>query len=253
LSTSALTGGASTPSGTFAWTAPTTVPLVYNNGYSVTFTPTDTNYNTATNTVSISVFFTSVADFGTWLESQSTNNAATAYTVKLNVSDLGGSVSTDGSIGAVLNAKPSKYVYLDLSDSTITTIPDSAFGSYDIEGCATLTGITMPNTVTSIGLNAFRGTSLTSITIPDSVTTIGDQAFLGTGLTSVTIPNSVTSIGTMAFFGTSLTSVTFERAGTTIADEYTFPGGSSLQSAYTAGGIGTYKRPNTTSDTWSKQ
>ena len=39
-------------------------------------------------------------------------------------------------------------------------------------------------------------TSLTSVTIPNSVTSIGDEAFHDcTSLTSVTIPNSVTSIG----------------------------------------------------------
>ena len=42
--------------------------------------------------------------------------------------------------------------------------------------------------------------SLTSITIPNSVTSIGGRAFSNcTGLTSVTIPNSVTSIGGGAF------------------------------------------------------
>ena len=43
-------------------------------------------------------------------------------------------------------------------------------------------------------------TSLTSVTIPNSVTSIGDYAFDDcTSLTSVTIPNSVTSIGSGAF------------------------------------------------------
>ncbi|MFR6424693.1 MAG: leucine-rich repeat domain-containing protein [Oscillospiraceae bacterium] len=53
-------------------------------------------------------------------------------------------------------------------------------------------------------------TSLTSVTIPDSVTSIGEYAFSGcTSLTSVTIPDSVTSIGECAFYEcTSLTSVT---------------------------------------------
>ena len=55
LSTSALTGG-DISNGSFAWTTPETIPTVTNNGYSVTFTPTDAdNYNTATYTVSIVV------------------------------------------------------------------------------------------------------------------------------------------------------------------------------------------------------
>ena len=46
----------------------------------------------------------------------------------------------------------------------------------------------------------YECSGLTSVTIGNSVTSIGDEAFLGcSGLTSVTIPNSVTSIGISAF------------------------------------------------------
>ena len=65
--------------------------------------------------------------------------------------------------------------------------------------------------VTSIA-SAFDGcTSLTSITIPNSVTSIGSYAFRGcASLTSVTIPNSVKSISSQAFYGcTSLTKVDY--------------------------------------------
>ena len=75
---------------------------------------------------------------------------------------------------------------------------------------SSLTSVTIPNSVTTIGGSAFYGcTGLTSVNIPNSVTTIGSYAFdRCSGLTSVTIPNSVTTIGTSAFAGCSgLTSV----------------------------------------------
>ncbi|MDE5887607.1 MAG: leucine-rich repeat domain-containing protein, partial [Muribaculaceae bacterium] len=64
-----------------------------------------------------------------------------------------------------------------------------------------LTSITIPNTVTSIGGYTFRGcSSLASITIPNSVTSIGWYDFSGcSSLTSITIPNSVISISHHAF------------------------------------------------------
>ena len=67
----------------------------------------------------------------------------------------------------------------------------------------------IPNSVTSLSNFAFSHTSrLTGITIPDSVTSIGIAAFVNTGLLSVTIPASVTSIGVDVFNGSeSLTAI----------------------------------------------
>jgi hypothetical protein len=76
----------------------------------------------------------------------------------------------------------------------------------------------IPNSVTSIGDDAFYRKSLTSVTIPNSVKSIGNTAFYGcSGLTSVSIGNSVTSIGSYAFSGCSnLTSITIPNSVTSI-------------------------------------
>jgi len=70
----------------------------------------------------------------------------------------------------------------------------------------------IPSSVTRIGEGTFQNcTSLTSITIPNSVTSIGRVAFFRTGLTSITIPNSVNSIEDEAFRGnSSLAKVIFQ-------------------------------------------
>ena len=81
---------------------------------------------------------------------------------------------------------------------SITKIKNYTFDSFSgIRG-----NLTIPETVTEIGTDAFTSCGFTgSLTIPASVTTIGDDAFYNcdklTG--SLTIPNSVTKIGNSSF------------------------------------------------------
>jgi hypothetical protein len=238
------TGGTSYPKST---TAPTS-----DGSYAVTFdVAAGTNYKAKTSlsagTLFISVSFSDIELFKTWLAGKPANNAETAYAVKLDLDDSGLS-----SLVYTLRTDTTKYFRLDLSDSTFTNIynsfwicsnltsiilPDSvtSIGEQAFDGCTSLTNIYIPNSVTEIEGNAFNGcTSLTSITLPSGVTSIGNFAFnhcsnltsinihaniesieFGaffdcTSLTSVTIGSGVTSIGEQAFYGcTSLVSVTF--------------------------------------------
>lgn len=101
------------------------------------------------------------------------------------------------------------------SSLTSLTIPDSVttIGGWAFDDCNVLRRVTIGNNVTSIGPAAFQRCSyLRNITIGNSVTTIGGEAFFNCwSLTTVTIPNSVTSIGENAFYRCSgLISLTVE-------------------------------------------
>jgi len=175
--------------------------------------------------------FTSIASMKAWLDSAPANTAATAYTIQLNVSDLG---VDSYAVGSALKTNDTKYVNLDLSGSSITSIEENAFFF-----CEKLTNVTIPNSVTSIGEMAFAGCfSLTDVTIGSGVTSIGVSAFISChGLTSVTIPDSVTSIGQQAFsYCEKLTGVTIG-SGVTSIGFYAFSGCTSLTSVSIPSGV----------------
>ena len=71
-----------------------------------------------------------------------------------------------------------------------------------------LTSITLPNSIETIGADAFYLTPLTQIVLPDSVVDIGDSAFCGCkNLESVKLSKNTKYIGSSAFWGTAITSI----------------------------------------------
>ena len=81
-------------------------------------------------------------------------------------------------------------------DLTVTQVSD-----YACYKCRQMTSVSIPNTVTSLGVSSFLGCSgLTSIDLPNSLTRIGSTAFEECSeLTSLYLPSSVTKIEPFAF------------------------------------------------------
>ncbi len=110
------------------------------------------------------------------------------------------SVTSIGEFSLILNPNL-KYINVEEgntyynSHSSNCIIETSTFKL--IVGCR---NTTIPTFVTEIGECAFAGcVGLTSINIPNSVTTIGGDAFYASGLTSINLSNNLTYIGPSAF------------------------------------------------------
>ena len=156
---------------------------------------------------------------------------------------------------------PSSVSFLDVTYN-VTTIGDSAFEDCNVtsvvlsegittiekdafKNCGVLTNLTIPESLSIIGGDAFEGTPFlrkmsdgviyighvlysykgnmpkdTEITVKDGIVSISDHAFYSySNLVSVTIPGSVTHIGSSAFWNCGLTSVNLSEGLEFIGDE----------------------------------
>ena len=108
----------------------------------------------------------------------------------------------------------------------IATISDNTFLR-----CTALVDVNIPQSITSIGANAFRYCPFISLELPADLQSIGRNAFQDCAkLTSINIPENVTTMGSCVFYGcTSLGSVTFPQNITNVP-ELTFQNCSNLTS-----------------------
>lgn len=144
----------------------------------------------------------------------------------------------------VFNDKASILYYADSTVSGHLTIPDT-LGGYPVAeiigafwGCADLTGVTLPASVTSLGDWAFADcVRLADIEIPDGVATLGTKAFYNCALPHVVIPEGVTNIGDLAFGScTNLQDIVIPDSVTSLGSDV-FNNCSGMTNAMIGGGV----------------
>ena len=149
---------------------------------------------------------------------------------------------TEANIPSSVEFEGNQYPVIKINDRvfsgntnlTTVTLPESltTLGGEAFRGCQSLKIVKIPSKVTAIPDHCFEGcSSLESVTIPDGVTTIGTDAFYKCkNLESVALPESLTTLGSRSFeFCKSLKTIKIPSGVTTIPFQC-FNGCSSLES-----------------------
>ena len=114
----------------------------------------------------------------------------------------------------------SDYAFLNCDSLSTITLPNSikSLGTGAFYDCDTLKTVKLPTGITKIAKQAFYHCGfLQSITIPQSVTEIGAEAFAACSkLTAISLPSALTTIRIASFHSTGLTSITLPEGMTTI-------------------------------------
>lgn len=176
-----------------------------------------------------------------------TNNAGSAFGddqsfTTLGIISLGGHLftySTNGSTATIVSySGPGGDVTIP---GTIAGLPVTAIGFAAFKSpFPSITNVTLPGSLTSIGDYAFEYCLLTNVTVPDGVTSIGDFAFSHCWtLANLHLSSSLKSIGDYAFwYCGSLTNLVIPDAVTNVGDAAFFFCGS-LANLHLGNGLAT--------------
>lgn len=91
---------------------------------------------------------------------------------------------------------------IDMSAAEISELGGNTNGTL-----RSLTSVTLPATLKSVGQRFFENSKISEIDLPNGLEKIGNYAFSGSALSSVSLPSSLTDIGIEAFKGTAVTEI----------------------------------------------
>jgi len=156
---------------------------------------------------------------------------------------------TEANIPSVVEFEGNQYPVIKINDKVffgnanliVVTLPESltTLGGEAFRGCQSLKIVKIPSKVTAIPDHCFEGcSSLESVTIPDGVTTIGTDAFYKCkNLASVALPESLTTLGDRAFYACKSLKTIKIPSGITIIPDSCFYECSSLESVTIPEGV----------------
>jgi sugar lactone lactonase YvrE len=227
LASSTLSGGTSTPAGTFTWTTASTAPGAGTASESVTFTPTDTaDYNSATGTASVTVNKATATVTLTGLTQTYTGSALVA-TATTTPDSLSVSFTYNGNSTAP--TAPGSYTVVgSISDANYTGTATGTMTISKATAVVTLAGLSQTYTGSALAATATTtpgslSVSLTyngSSTIPmlagsyTVVGTISDANYGGSATGTMTI-SKATAVVTLAGLSQTYTGLPFAATATT--------------------------------------
>lgn len=148
---------------------------------------------------------------------ESIGTSAFAYLTACTGLKLPKTLRTTGSSIFAYNTNITGMV--DLSVTSLTQVPSHIFWS-----CSSITEVIIPLNTTIINATAFGNCfKLTKVNLPNTLISIGTNAFQGVAMTEMTLPSSITSLGASAFINmTALKKINAEDTKITVVNSWVF-------------------------------